>query len=246
MFSGKKCSGLTLTELITCIVVIGFLISAFYSGSSLYSRAKLNAVIEDFHRYDFAVSTFRQKYNYYPGDMPAATQVWREKTSNGDGNSKIGHNTINEPESYLAFQHLSLAGYIDGRFSGSGTRGTKIGVNTPKSPYRNLTTYWFYTDNLWGNYPESIGMFFSGIESEGYSDHRIKAVDAYFIDKKIDDYRPYTGKLITFSTKDGECVTSNKNFTNKIDNLDEVKYKVDDEDDRCSVFYSLKRNTLDN
>jgi hypothetical protein len=245
MYKNCKCIGLTLVELTACITVIGLVAIVIYSGTSLYNRAKLNAVIEDFHHYDYAVKTFYEKYGHYPGDMPKATKIWEGQTSNGDGDSKIGRNSINEPENYLAFQHLSLAHYIKGRYSGTGSRGTKIGVNTPRSPYRNLTTYWFYSDTLWDNYPLSIGLFFSGSGSEGYSDHRVNVLDAYYIDKKIDDFRPYTGDVISFSTKNGECITSDMSFINKTDDLKSAKYRLNNQNHNCSVFYNIERNTLE-
>ena len=227
--------------MIASIVVIGLFLSAIISGASLYKRAKLNAVIKDFKKYDFALKTFYQKYNHYPGDMPNATKLWSE-SSNGDGNSMIGKDSIKEPESYLAFQHLSLSGLIEGTYTGSGARGTKIGINTPRSPYRNRTTYWFYTDSLWENHPTSIGLFLSGKELEGYSDHSVNITDAYYIDKKIDNLLPYTGNVIAFSIVDGDCAESGPSLTKKVEDINKVRYKFNDEDDLCSVFFNIKND----
>lgn len=241
MWVNKKSLGITLAELIATIVVIGVFLSAIISGSNLYNRAKLNAVIKDFQKYDYALNAFYQQYNHYPGDMPNATKIWNQ-SSNGDGNSMIGKDSIKEPESYLAFQHLSLAGLIHGSYTGSGTRGTKIGINTPRSPYRNRTTYWFYTENLWENHPTSLGLFLSGKELEGYSDHRINTPDAYYIDNKIDNGLPYTGKIIAFSIVDGDCAQAAPSLTKKVENLHKARYKFTDDDSLCSVFYNYKND----
>ena len=64
-------SGFTLVELAITLVIIGLLVGGVLVGKDLISAAEVRAQIQQIEKYNGAVNTFKVKYNYLPGDMPA-------------------------------------------------------------------------------------------------------------------------------------------------------------------------------
>jgi len=67
--------GFTFVEFAIALTIIA-LIGVAYCGQNLIREAQLRSVIKDINTIESAVLTFKEKYYYYPGDMPNATSVW--------------------------------------------------------------------------------------------------------------------------------------------------------------------------
>jgi prepilin-type N-terminal cleavage/methylation domain-containing protein len=74
LFSARH--AFSLIELSIVLVIVGLLAGSIVVGEKLIHAAELRAVASEFHNYQEAIATFKQKYNALPGDMPNATSLW--------------------------------------------------------------------------------------------------------------------------------------------------------------------------
>jgi len=119
-------SGFTLIEMVIVLGIIAGLAASIVAGRAVVHSAKLTSVVTDIQHYRSAFNAFYIKYKAYPGDIDNATDYWPSPdfaTLNGNRNGKIesGPDTSyggTSVESLLFWQHLSLAGLIDGNYTG--------------------------------------------------------------------------------------------------------------------------------
>ncbi len=238
--------GFTLVELSIVIVIIGLLVAGVMSGRSLVQNSKLQNVIKELKELETAVIQFKDKFKYYPGDIPNATTYWTGGiTGNGNDDWFIALTDIHYAENYRTFQHLSLAGFISGNFTGTGGSGlTVIGTNSPKSIYKNTATYFFYSNTLWNNYKRGNSLTMCGTGGSGWNDPKVNVIDAYNIDTKIDDGKPYIGQIITYSIIDGACVASGQRLSVPPADLSAVTYNLINNTALCVMHYGLDAYTF--
>ena len=95
-FSFKKNTrkAFTLIELSIILIIIGLLIVAITSGSSLIRNAKLRSITNEAKQYQVAVNSFYMKFDEYPGDfnqqLPAVSSITAAAGAKED--IAIGHN----------------------------------------------------------------------------------------------------------------------------------------------------------
>lgn len=221
MINSKK-QGFTLVELSIAIIIIGFLIAGISAGHSLIKQATLNSIITDQQAYLTALVAFKGKYGYYPGDFPNAHAFW-PATSNGNGDGII----VFGPESFRAWQQLSLAGMIAGIYNGTSQEPStrysdvtlwRIESNACKAytvPSNTKNTLQFQT-NTWP--PASV----------------ITAIEASQIDNKIDDGKPSDGRVYAIDENQTGAILEADGVTNAISldcngpnyNSTEAKYNL--------------------
>jgi len=126
MKNKKYNNGFTLIELSIVLVIIGLVVGGVLVGQDLIKAATVRAQVSQIENYKTAVNSFKLKYNFLPGDLPAAQAaslgfVTRSgATDHGDGNSQIITNCGGSGlgcESALFWTDLSSANMIDGSFS---------------------------------------------------------------------------------------------------------------------------------
>jgi prepilin-type N-terminal cleavage/methylation domain-containing protein len=218
-------SGFTLIELSIVLVIIGLLVGGVVTGSSLIHQSSLKSVINEFNTINTAINSFKLQYNFLPGDFPNAGSFWSGSSNcansasptgcNGDGNGQVYFVSTSGTESYRAFQHMNLAGILDGSFPGD---------NTFSSLYPSKYKRGYYDIRYGGT--SSSGPIGNQIELGNWSiPGRIAAAglaqpyDAYNIDSKMDDGLPNTGKLIGFDGANntaGACATTSYNLTGTV------------------------------
>lgn len=222
-------SGFSLVELSIVLVILGLLTGGILAGQSLIRAAELRAVATEYSRYIASVQTFRDKYFAIPGDFRDATKFWGRQNAtagcvtnsaaavatpgacDGNGNglidSAVGAGVASDM--YQFWRHLSLAGLIEGSYtglSGSNTYDCPLTTVCPKSRLGNAG--WFargsdYTIPVYaGDGTRYSGTYGNTLEFGGYvaedtlSGRVLKAEEAWNIDTKMDDGKPGTGKII--------------------------------------------------
>lgn len=154
-------SGFTLVEMAIVLTIIALVAGGVFSGTALLHSLELKKIGSEQAEYVTALQSFKDRYNYLPGDFPTATQVWgaansdattcqttdstgQTATCNGDGDGQIAPTSTTaffesgseDYEMFRAWQHLSNAGLLSANVSGisaSGTRGVSVGTNVPAS-----------------------------------------------------------------------------------------------------------------
>jgi prepilin-type N-terminal cleavage/methylation domain-containing protein len=194
--------GFTLLELSIVLVIIGLIVGGILVGKDLIKAAELRNTASNFEKLKSAINAFRIKYNGVPGDMPNATDYWPALgvAANGNGNGFIDNWPI---ESAYPWAMLKEAGL----FAGDNPR--VIYMNTT---YENLM--YFYSNDLYSYFglfsPSQNGntvTLFHDNNTGPANGPALSPADAYSIDSKIDDGRPYSGHLYGSPGQDSDNVT---------------------------------------
>jgi prepilin-type N-terminal cleavage/methylation domain-containing protein len=218
-------NGFTLIELAIVLAIIGLLVGGILAGQSMIRNSEVKSVITESTKYLSAMREFRDKYSSWPGDIPDATNYWGTKagtgndvtcyntagtgraTCNGNGNGFMESGQggdITAVERFLAWQHLSAAGLIEGQYSGASASTTGFLWNSVNVPQGTVArSIWFphalngtFTgDPNWfdGTYPGNVLVF-------GGSGYPLNPEEAWNVDTKLDDGKPSTGKIFSYKS----------------------------------------------
>lgn len=171
---------------------------------------------------------------------PAANLLPKTTTCNGNGDGFIGDSTstplaiTTSSEALRFWQHLSNAGFIPGVFNGaasSSNSSLQVGINSPKSEMQPGTYSFFYINS--SSLPASVYsatyqhvVVFGAVNTTAAKPANLGAIapsDAQAVDKKIDDGKPGTGNVLSYTT-DGtsptpSCATSATAYSRTASNL---------------------------
>lgn len=236
-------TGLSLIELAIVLTIVGMIVGGITVGRDLIARAKVNNAISESEKYTKAIGQFQEKYMALPGDFAGATALWNTTgatgTANGDGNGRITTQTTSTTfyEQFRAWQHLSNAGFIAGRFSGSAsTANTQlrvVGTNIPTSSIKNAG--WGLVTILSGEMTSDLlqsnsyivpgTVLWLGGDTPAASSTtnqmtpQLTASDARYIDEKLDDGSPTEGKVRAQINASGTACYASNAYTVSNSNL---------------------------
>lgn len=211
-------------ELSIVIVVIGLLIGSTLVGKALLANTETKTLLAEVQKLNTAIGSFQSMYKGLPGDITNATKYWGtyvvstkvNATVDGDGNGKIAAETSDEP--FRAMQQLYLANLLEGSYA------VGSAVDTTYSSFTGQWGSGFTLSSpaLVGNVIGARGragaaIYFKCCSSTDYSrtitfkNHislfsiysvnitkragTVTPVEAYDIDKKVDDGVPDTGLI---------------------------------------------------
>lgn len=215
--------GFTMVELAIVIVIISLLVGGIASLASYTTNAKLSAMMNEGKFYIDAYNKFQTKYNNPPGDYcvtstacgtlasPTASNAWAG-AFNGDGNGLIrAGGTAFDTEVYYSFQHLALAGFIPGTYTGAASGGgAKIGINVPGSSIDKSAFLFNHPDATSGFVTGGADTYFDGqygniLTIGGLADNAAALPTGAFLtpkqalqlDEKYDDGVPSKGMVVS-------------------------------------------------
>lgn len=230
--------GFSLVELSIVLVILGLLTGGILAGQSLIRAAELRSISTDLSRYHTAINTFRDKYFAFPGDFGKATDFFGIRTGsasttgsdtacvsvltsttgtcNGVQDGLLNNNTAQWPsqplsERYLFWQHLALAGLIEGSYTGAYT--TAGYTNRPPAKAANGQWSATYLDPgftggmIGGNF---VGNIITAVSGSNYQ--LMSPEETWNVDTKLDDGRPGTGMVFVdqmSATTMPNCATTN-------------------------------------
>lgn len=225
--------GFTLIELSIVLIIIGLIIGGILAGQNLVQASNIQTLISGLQNYQTSLNTFKLKYNCLAGDCPNFTTFF-SGTSNGNGNYLIEINN----EQYYVWQHLSLAGMIDGTYTGAtSTPPYNPGVNVPASKIPNVS-FGFEFDPVYGTSSTNALVVAKSRNTDGWPNFgAFTPSDAQVIDKKIDDGLPAKGKILTLRGADVylNTVCTDQSYTTTPTGT--VNYKLDDKTNSCRIWY---------
>lgn len=205
--------GFSLVELSIVLVILGLLTGGILAGQSLIRASELRSVTTDLTKYRTQLFAFRDKYFYLPGDLPNATSFWGDQatgtgncpdaaiangspgTCNGDGDGRIVHG--GNTEATRAWQHLAMAGLIEGSFTGYNSPNSP-GVTVPASRISpgGFALGWYTANaNTSADMADPNRFVFGSGGGGTMGGAIIRAEEAWNIDTKLDDGLARQGKL---------------------------------------------------
>ncbi len=236
-----KKNGFSLLELSIVLVIIGLIAGGIVAGSSMIRAAEIRAIITQQEQILVSAYTFKEKYLGMPGDLTNAYRFWStdarcaadqvvtsadDTGCNGDGDGLIDHWV---GEHFTAWMHLSLAGLINGNYTGSfaDRYDYQIGENIPESKISGGA--WLFYDSAPDNQNYTSGSKFSSEKNSLMINPPItNTQENYTIDKKLDDGKPGLGKV----TSHTYCNISDNQDT------DSAEYDLMNTTQLCNIRFS--------
>jgi prepilin-type N-terminal cleavage/methylation domain-containing protein len=191
--------GFTLVEMSIVLVIIGLIVGSISLGQYLMNNARIRTVIKEFDNLYMAIQLFKEQYEALPGNFTRAGSFWTSATCansaatagcNGDGDHTIDWGTsVSGEEHYRVWQHLSLAGFIEGSFTGTNTKSDHYPSKFPNGFY-DMRWMYPYSGFAHKNFLEL------GAWSGSSMDYALLTPNnAYNIDRKIDNGIANSGKI---------------------------------------------------
>jgi len=252
-FSFKKNSkkAFTLIELSIVLIIIGLLIVAITSGSSLIRNAKLRSITNEAKQYQVAVNSFFMKFDEYPGDFD---QILGQQSVAGDNDDVIEWRaTVNEGSN--AWLHLvgsgilpsDVASGMDENAMKSSAAATSFIPNTHYPASAENSAGWIFNSVSNINYVQLVKAFPSQtdavlsaplIDTKGGG--ALTATDAFSIDNKNDDGIRDTGDIrevfVLAAGAEQDCDSSDTVVANNSYDLDSKN------EDVCSLAFKVTIN----
>lgn len=221
--------GFTLVELAIVMIIIGLLIGGILKGQQLIENSRITSTIAQVKAVDVAVSTFRDVYEDFPGDMNDATARLvgcnTTQCNNGNGNSFLNilpgnaiANTANE--GVFFWTHLNAADLLGGM---DGTNVVAWGSTMPATDLGGGFTagYARVRTNLAGTGNPHDASFKQGhflsfrldpaTSVSATSNLALTPSQAARLDRKMDDGSPVNGSVVSVGRVSGQqrCYRNN-------------------------------------
>ncbi|MFH2135673.1 MAG: type II secretion system protein [Pseudomonadota bacterium] len=167
-----KQSGFTLLEIAITMAIIGILVTLTIKGRELVESSRAKGLASDFRGIQTALYGYQDRFHALPGDDRYASEHLKGSLmpiSNGNGNLRIdGKLNSALSESYYLWQHIRLAGFLQGAIDPaatgyvpiSGATGGTLGVaDISSAPISGMNgAYIICSDNISGRLVKQLDM----------------------------------------------------------------------------------------
>jgi len=199
-------NGFTLIELSIVLVIIGLIVGGILVGQDLIRVAQLRADVSTLEKFDQAVNTFKSKYNCLPGDCSNFSSFFSTPSpEDGNGNGIIDDNGIDSYyfmgyEMAYAIDHLYRANLIAGTPFDANNNfldPTKVIPHLPSGGSFIIRQEIIFTQDSYptGHHTYRLGINYEAPGMVNTMPGIYSPADAYYIDSKIDDGIPVSGRV---------------------------------------------------
>lgn len=159
----RKATGFTLIESAAVLLILGLLVAGAVRGQELINATQARMLAESFSSTRIAMLSYQDRFKALPGDHGAVTGIFADAAAATSpagalGNGRIDgawNSTTATDESYLFWQHVRLAGLVNGSplvgnesYLPQTILGTRLGISgtmqinqpTPMSGTHNVCT----------------------------------------------------------------------------------------------------------
>jgi hypothetical protein len=220
MLQNKPTKGFTLYEVAIIVAISSTLIWGFLKGQELINRAGLHKIMKEVGNYRAAIATYHVAYDYYPGDDPNAESYF-DTVSNGNGDDNIDWSSESINADYAI---------MEGGLMPLTTTYTAYDYSLVNrlSGYKNSRYHPPTTCAALNN--EEIGLNCHQLGSALHMNEAVlKPRDHYWIDSKLDDGKPLSGKIRFRIIKDVNSTTCG----------DSSGHFLDKEEVGCNLTYDI-------
>lgn len=215
-------SGFTLVELAIVLVIIGLIVGGVLVGQDLIKAAEIRASVTQIEKFNAAATTFRGKYDGYPGDLirtraqqfglMATGSTGADGLGDGDGLIENGGTAADKQgvggESTLFWVHLTQAGLMEQGFATATGAVAAVAANDaavalllPQSRIRDAAD--IHVTSIAGRnyfYSSAITAVTATTGAVTEANPAFSPYEAENIDKKIDDGRYFTGLVRAYAS----------------------------------------------
>lgn len=185
----RKQHGFTLVEIAIVLVIIGLLLGGILRGQELIQNARVRNIIDQQNGIKAAFFGFQDRFRMIPGDLTAAqvAQVGSGVVVAGAG----GDGAIAATDSPLAFQNITVTGFISCQTCTAAAAAASSPTNSPVNVYGGALQ--LVTDNVYS----APGAYTAGAAAR----HNIKTGNLIpgnvlaEADVKVDDAVPNNGQF---------------------------------------------------
>jgi len=248
--SKQTSKGFTLIEMSIVLVIIGLIIAGVLVGKDMVTNARVMKIINEVNNYTIAVDQFSERFSYLPGDFPNAWSYWPSEGCsnswvgasgagcNGNGNGQIY--SFPGREQLRAWQHLSLSGLVPQSYTGVlDGNAYRLGVNVAPSSAENAAYMIRYDASNTYNGKSGNNIMLGAKSGLAFLwGPALNSVNAWKIDKKLDDGTAWTGKVIGVDGYDGAATA-----TGCVDNGSTTpsNYVLTNNEVKCRMHFFLKK-----
>jgi prepilin-type N-terminal cleavage/methylation domain-containing protein len=208
----QKSSGFTLVEISIVMIIIGLLIGGTFGGMKLIDNMQVNRTVQDLKAIESAALTFKDTYGRLPGDMPNTAARLPNCTvapcatgGNGDRTleGSLAYNVAiaATSERFTFWSHLLAADFLSMDYKN--TTDLNFGEGQPSAPIDGGYRMTALTGSSppCGTIMSNAILSISSDSDAPYGTTRtLTCSDLEALDRKLDDGKPYSGRLNVISS----------------------------------------------
>lgn len=228
----QKNSAFTLMEMSLVVLILGLLAASFSYGYVLVEQSQIKESVKMADEFKSNIVTFKDKFGFFPGDLPNATRFWNGST-NGNGNSKID-SVAPWREEIALWNHLNRSEIIQMPYEGDVSQGHELGTNFPRSKI-DSGGFVAMSMTVYGQEGELIQLASS--DGNFLQSGILNAKNAAALDLKFDDGLADSGQI--YSSKGNGLGAGNCTTGSISDNSS--SFIIGDNSKSCRIFFWIEK-----